>query len=532
MDTFDYLVIGGGSSGSVVASRLSEDPASTVALLEAGGEGRSWVVQTPFAGALMVPTRLNNWAFVTTPQAGLNGRRGYQPRGKTLGGSSAINAMVYTRGTPGDYDRWAALGAEGWKWADVLPWFKKAENNEDFAEPLHGKGGPLNVARSRTGNPWQEHFLDAAREARLPLRDDFNGDEQEGLGVYQVTQKNGERWSAGRAYLHPHMGRRPNLQVSCNARVRKILFEGRRAVGVEVERNGERRVMRARREVIVSAGALQTPQLLMLSGVGPQEQLRRFGVDVLCDAPGVGQNLQDHPDFVFGYAVKSLDLAGITPAGSWRLLKEILRYRRERRGMVASNFAEAGGFLKTAPDLAEPDIQLHFVVALVEDHARKLRFDHGYSCHVCLLRPRSRGSVSLVDADPLTAPAIDPNFLGDPQDVEDMVAGFKLTRSLLDAPALAARRDRDLYTADVRTDEDIRAILRARVDTVYHPVGTCRMGADPEAVVDSRLRVRGVEGLRVVDASIMPTLVGGNTNAPCIMIGEKASAMIFADNRP
>jgi choline dehydrogenase-like flavoprotein len=529
MDEFDFLVIGGGSAGSVVASRLSERADVTVALLEAGNAGDSWVVNTPFAGALMVPTSLNNWAFETVPQAGLGGRKGYQPRGKTLGGSSAINAMVYIRGVAADYDHWAEQGARGWAWADVLPYFIKSEGNADFAGPLHGTDGPLAISHSRTDNPFQQIFVEAAREAGLPLRDDFNGEAQEGCGIYQVTQKNGERCSAARAYLHPNIGRRPNLRVECGARARKILFEGRRATGVEVERGGTVKILRARREVIVSAGALQSPQLLMLSGIGPAEEARRLGLVVVHDAPGVGQNLQDHPDFVFGYALDNLDLVGISLGGGARLLHEISRYRRERRGMMTSNFAEAGGFLKTRPDLSEADIQLHFVVALVENHARTLHLGHGYSCHVCLLRPKSRGSLRLCDADPKSSPLIDPNFLSDPRDVEDMVAGFRLTRSLLDAPAFTNLPRRDLYTAEVRSDDDIRAILRRRVDTVYHPVGTCRMGEDEESVVDSFLRVRGAEGLRVVDASVMPTLIGGNTNAPSIMIGEKAADMILTD---
>jgi choline dehydrogenase-like flavoprotein len=531
MDEFDFLVLGGGSAGSVVAGRLSEDPDLSVALLEAGGAGDSWVVRTPFAGALMVPTSLHNWAFETTPQPGLNGRRGYQPRGKALGGSSAINAMVYIRGTAADYDHWAEQGARGWSWADVLPYFLKSEGNADFSGPLHGTDGPLHVERSRTDNPFHEIFIEAARQAQLPLRDDFNGGEQEGCGVYQLTQKNGERWSAARAYLHPHIGRRANLRVECGARVRRILFEGRRAVGVQYEQGGVVRALRARREVIVSAGALQSPQILLLSGIGPAAEARRVGVEVVHDLPGVGLNLQDHPDFVFGFAADSKDLVGISLGGAARVLREIGRYRRERRGMITSNYAEAGGFLKTSPELSAPDIQLHFVLALVENHARSLRMAHGYSCHFCLLRPHSRGSLRLRDADPASDPLIDPDFLGDDRDVEAMVAGYKLTRRLLDAPALASIRQRDLYTAEVRTDDDIRAILRQRVDTVYHPVGTCRMGEDSLAVVDSSLRVHGLEGLRVVDASVMPTLVSGNTNAPAVMIGEKAADLIRADLR-
>jgi len=523
---FDYLVLGGGSAGSAVASRLSEDPSVSVCLFEAGDKGTDWVIRTPLAGALMVPSKLHNWAFRTVPQVGLNGRQGYQPRGRTLGGSSAINAMIYVRGHRWDYDHWAALGNIGWGYADVLPYFKKAENNENFGGELHGRGGPLEVGFPRTDNPWQKYFLDAATEAQFRSNDDFNGPEQEGFGVYQVTQKNGERWSAARAYLHPHMATRPNLAIECGARVLRILIEDGRAVGAQIHQGGEIRTFRAHREVIVSAGALQSPQILMLSGIGDAAQLKNHGIEVVHHLPGVGRDLQDHPDFIFGYAAKTLDLIGISAAGTVRLVKEILRYRRERRGLVASNFAEAGGFFKTRPDLPAPDIQIHFIVAMVDDHARKLRLGHGFSSHLCLLRPKSRGTLTLASADPLAAPLIDPAFLTHPDDLDDMVAGFKATRRIMDAPALASRRGRDLFTADVRTDDDIRAILRARVDTVYHPVGTCRMGVDDGAVVDPELRVRGIAGLRVVDASIMPTLIGGNTNAPSIMIGEKAADMI------
>jgi len=503
MNEFDYLVIGGGSSGCAVASRLSEKQDVSVALIEAGDSGDSWVVDTPIAGVFMVPTKLHNWAFETEPQPGLNGRRGYQPRGKALGGSSAINAMVYVRGHRADYDHWAALGNKGWAYDDVLPYFKKSECNEDFGGAWHGQDGPLHVAKLRTDNPVHQTFLRAAREAQLPLCEDFNVPEPEGLGIYQVTQKNGERWSAARAYIHPYVGKRPNLRVECGARVRRILCEGKRAKGVEFLQGGMLRSLWARREVILSAGAIQSPQLLMLSGIGDGETLRRFGIEVVAHLPGVGRNLQDHPDFVFAYQARSLDFLGISVAELMHLAREFKRYRSQRRGMMTTNFAEAGGFLKTRTDLSQPDVQLHFVVALVEDHARKLRLGHGYSCHFCLLRPRSRGTVTLRDADPLEAPAIDPNFLADPLDLEDMVAGFKLTRRLMDTPALASRRTRDLFTANVQNDDEIRAVLRQRVDTVYHPVGTCRMGTDESAVVDPALRVRGLDGLRVVDSSMI-----------------------------
>ncbi len=530
-DTFDFVVVGGGSGGCAVAGRLTEDPKTSVAILEAGGSGDKWAVTTPGALALMVPGKLNNWAFATVPQAGLNGRIGYQPRGKALGGSSAINAMVYIRGHRSDYDQWASLGNAGWSYADVLPYFKRSEDNADFGGEYHGKGGPLAVNKLRTDNPVQEIFLQGAREAQFRIREDFNAEDHEGLGIYQVTQKNGERWSAARAYVQPHLATRPNLRVETNAHASRILFEGKRAVGVEYRQGENVRQVRARREVIVSSGAFQTPQLLMLSGVGDQAALSRHGIASVHHLPGVGQNLQDHPDFIFAYLSDSPYFTGMSFSGIVHQLRAIGQYRRERRGPMTTNFAECGGFLKTRPDLDVPDIQLHFGMALVDDHGRKRHWGRGFSCHVCLLRPKSRGNVALAGADPFAAPLIDPNFLGETEDLEAMVAGYKTTRRLMETPALRALQKKDMFTEGVRSDDDIRAVLRARVDTVYHPVGTAKMGSDAMAVVDAKLKVHGLEGLRVVDASVMPTLIGGNTNAPTIMIGEKAADIIKAEMR-
>jgi choline dehydrogenase-like flavoprotein len=525
MREFDYIVIGGGAGGCAVAGRLAEDPAVSVCLLEAGKGDDQTLIKVPFCTALMLPTSINNWAFQTVPQPGLNGRRGYVPRGKVLGGSSSINAMVYTRGHPWDYDHWAALGNDGWSWRDVLPYFKKSEHNENFRDEHHGQGGPLNVANLRSLNPFQEIYLEAARQAGFKLTDDFNGADQEGIGIYQVTQKNGERWNAARAYL----ASRPNLTVVTQTRARRILFAGKRASGVEFLHGGEIRTFAAKREVILAAGALQSPQLLMLSGIGAGAELQQFGIPVIHDLPGVGKNLQDHPDYIFNYRAKSLDLLGISLGGSLHLMKEIGRYRRERTGMMTSNGAEGGGFLRRYPDSPAPEFQLHFVVGMIDSHARKLHMGHGYSCHICLLRPKSVGTVTLASADPTAAPDIDPKFFDHPDDLDAMVDGFKLTRKLMDAPALANIRTGELYTAGIRSDDAIREELKNRSDTIYHPVGTCKMGSDAMAVVDSRLRVHGLEGLRVVDASIMPNLIGGNTNAPTMMIGEKAAEMIRSD---
>ncbi|WP_349742694.1 GMC family oxidoreductase [Roseateles cavernae] len=525
----DYLIIGGGSAGCALAGRLSEDPSCRVTVLEAGGAGDSWVVKTPFAGVLQIPSKLNNWAFETVPQAGLNGRRGYQPRGRVLGGSSAINAMVYIRGHRSDYDAWAAAGNPGWSFDELLPYFIRSENNSRLGAPWHGQSGPLRVSDLRSDSPLHAAWLEAARHCGHPVLDDFNAGEMEGLGVYQVTQHEGERWSAARGYLHPHLGSRPNLQVLTGVRVLRLLLEGRRAVGVEILQDGHKRELRAARELVLSAGALQSPQLLMLSGIGDGAALQRLGLPVTHHLPGVGRNLHDHPDFVFGYLSDSLDTVGISAKGGWRLLQSIARYRRERRGMLTTNFAECGGFLSTRPGLPAPNMQLHFVVALVQDHARKLGLGHGLSCHVCLLRPHSRGTLSLASADPLAAPLIDPAFLQHPDDVQQLVEGYRLTRKLMRAPSLKACWTHEAWTREAQTgdsDAEIEALLRQRVDTVYHPVGSCRMGRDALAVVDAELRVHGIEGLRVVDASVMPQVVSGNTNAPAIVIGEKAADLM------
>lgn len=534
----DIIIVGGGSAGAALAGRLSEDPQCRVLLLEAGGRGDNWVVKTPFAGVLQVPSRLNNWAFETVPQPGLNGRRGYQPRGKTLGGSSAINAMVYVRGHRSDYDGWAAAGNPGWDFDSLLPYFLRSEHNARLGAPWHGQAGPLRVSDLRSDSPLHAAWLAAARECGHPVRDDFNGPDMEGLGVYQVTQHEGERWSAARGYLHPHLGRRPNLQVLTGARALRVLLEGRRATGVELLHEGQRRVLRAAREVVLSAGALQSPQLLMLSGIGDGAELQALGLPVQHHLPGVGRNLHDHPDFVFGYHSDSLDAVGLSLRGGARLLREIGRYRRERRGLVTTNFAECGGFLSTRAGLPAPNVQLHFVVALVQDHARRLGLGHGLSCHVCLLRPQSRGSLRLASADPLAAPLIDPAFLQHPDDVAQLVEGYRLTRELMRAPSLRAFWRREAWTDPAQVDDSdaaIEAVLRQRVDTVYHPVGSCKMGPagrDPWAVVDAQLRVHGLQGLRVVDASIMPSVVSGNTNAPTIAMAEKAADLILGRSEP
>ena len=524
---FDYVVVGSGSAGSVMGGRLSENPGTSVAVLEAGEETSQWYVKVPLAVILMIPSKLNNWAFDTVPQKALNGRVGYQPRGKGLGGSTAINGMVYIRGHRWDYDHWASLGNERWSHDDVLPYFIRSENNESIDNEYHGKGGPLNIADWRTDNPLHHIYIEAMQKAGVPLNTDFNGATQDGVGLLQLTMKNGERWSAARAFLLPHIGVRKNLKVMTGALVRRVLFEGKRAIGVEFERGGKVQRVMARNEVILSAGAIQSPHLLMLSGVGPADHLREHDIPVVHDLPGVGQNFQDHPDVALVYRTKSADAYGISFKAAWRLLREVFRYRKTRRGMVASNIAESGAFIKTDPDLPAPDIQTGFLAAILDNHGRTMHRGHGYSSHVILLRPKSRGKISLKSADPRVPPDIDPAFLEHPDDVEVMLKGFKMVRELDKAPGLAEIRGEEIFTADARTDDEIRENLRQRVDTIYHPVGTCKMGSDAMAVVDNKLRVHGIEGLRVVDASIMPTIVGGNTSAPTMMIAEKASDMIL-----
>jgi len=530
--SFDYIIIGAGSAGCVLASRLSEDPDVSVCLLEAGGPDTNVLIHAPVGVAAMMPTKINNWAFETIPQEGLNGRKGYQPRGKTLGGSSSTNAMLYVRGNKWDYDNWAALGNKGWSYDEVLPYFKKSEGNEIFTDEFHGNDGPLTISNATDASDINSMFLESCEQNGLKTIEDYNGAEQEGSFMYQRTVRDGERCSAAKAFLTPIMDR-PNLTVITHALTEKVLFEDKKVTAVCYKKDGQSVDINCNKEVIVSSGAFGSPQVLMLSGVGPAEHLAEKGIEVVHDLPGVGQNLQDHIDYVQTYKVSSKeDTFGLSVRGSAKMLKSMFEWKNNRTGKITSTLAESGAFFKTVDDVEAPDAQFVFVVGIVDDHARKVNLGHGYSCNITVARPDSTGEVKLKSNNPEDAMAIDPKFFADNRDMEVMIHGAKLMQDVLEGTPFDDIRGKMLYEVENGNEAQLEEDIRNRADTQYHPVGTCKMGTsdDAMAVVDNELKVYGVDRLRVIDASVMPKVTTGNTNAPTIMIAEKAADMIRGIN--
>jgi choline dehydrogenase len=520
--SYDYIIVGAGSAGCVLAARLTEDLRTRVLLLEAGGAGGAKEIRIPAAFSKLFKTGMD-WNYATEPEPHLHERRLYWPRGKVLGGSSAINAMIYIRGNRADYDFWRETGNAGWGFAEVLPYFKKSENQERGASEYHGVGGPVNVTDPRYVNPLTRAFLAATEEIGIARNADFNGPEQDGAALYQVTQKNGARWSAADGYLQPAR-ERSNLTVLPGAHATRVLLEGKRAVGVAFLRGGVAEEARADGELILAGGTVNSPQLLMLSGIGPASELKSAGISPMHDLPGVGKNLQDHPMVSVGYlCTQKISLDGAETLGNF------LRWLVWKNGPLASNVAEAGLFLRTRVGLAVPDLQLLFGPAYYRGHGLVRRKEHCFGFGPTLITPESRGEISLRSANPLDAPAIRANYLSTGADLRTMIAGVRLARRLAHAKSFDQFRGEELHPgAAMTSDAEIAEFLRNELETLYHPVGTCKMGVDALAVVDARLRVHGIAGLRVVDASIMPRVPAGNTNAPVIMIAEKAAEMIRA----
>ena len=529
---YDYIVCGAGSAGCTVAERLSRDSSASVLVLEAGGSDNSPIIRTPMLLQYAVTGEQFNWGYWTEPQRQLNDRKLLWPRGKTLGGSSSINAMHYMRGAPENYDEWEReYGAEGWNWKTALPAFKEVQHQTRGESELHGVGGPLWVQDIQKLNPLTEDFFKAADQLQYKRNDDFNGPQQEGFGPYQVTQRGYKRCSAADAFLRPAL-ERENCSVQTGAMVRRVILENGRATGVEVEIEGEIHTLNARKEVILSGGAINSPQTLLLSGIGPANELREAGVSVEHDLPGVGKNLQDHLDVTAQVWTKSATSIGNSLRSLPQHMYMVARWALKGDGPFTNNPVQGGAFIKSAHaenDL--PDLQLVFIPAISNAHGMEKARGHGITLHVCQLYPRSRGEITLKTTDPNDHPAIQPNYLEDEFDLDVLTDGLAKVRDILNAPAFDHDRKEERFPgAHITTMAGLRDDVRARAETLYHPTSTCAMGSGELSVVDSRCRVKGVEGLRVVDASVMPRLIGGNTNAPTIMIATRAAAMIAEDN--
>jgi choline dehydrogenase len=526
---FDYIIVGAGSAGCVLANRLTASGRHRVLLLEAGGPDRNIWIHIPLGYGKLFANAKVNWLYCTEPEPDLNNRKVIQPRGKVLGGSSSINGLLYVRGQHEDYDHWRQLGNTGWAFADVLPYFRRAEDQERGADDLHGTGGPLAVSDVSEPHPLCEAFIEASQQARFPRNDDFNGPTQEGAGYFQLTARNGRRWSTAAGYLR-QAKRRPNLAVVTNALATRVLFSGRRAIGVEYRQGQTTHTAYADGEVILSSGAFNSPQLLQLSGLGPEKVLRDLGIDVIADLPGIGADLQDHLQIRMQYrCTEPITMNDVI--NHWRYRYGAgLRYLTSRKGLLTIGAGYAGAFLRTRPELASPDVQIHFIIFSADSAGGALHPFPGFMTSVCQLRPESRGFVRIKSSDPNVPPAIQPRYLSARADCDCVVDGLKLMRRVMDQPAMRKyiAEERDPGEA-CTSDADLLGFARNTGTTVYHPTSTCRMGSDATAVVDERLRVRGFERLRVIDASIMPTVVSGNTNAAAVMIGEKGADMVLED---
>lgn len=528
---FDFIIIGAGSAGAALAARLSENSQFSVCLIEAGKKDTHPLVHIPFGLSFLARVKNITWGYDTVPQKQLNNRQLYWPRGKLLGGSSSINAMCYIRGVPEDYDLWERMGATGWNWRSVLPYFKKSENQEHGESDLHGASGYLNVSDLRYTNPISENFVCAAEQLGLDKVKDFNSKKREGLGFYQVTQENGQRCSSAKAYLTKAKDR-SNLTIITNALVQKVLIEGGEATGVALVQGGKVIELHARKEVILSAGAINSPQLLMLSGIGPKAHLVEHGIETKVDLPGVGQNLQDHLDAIVQHKCKSRESYAISPLLLPRYIKAAWRYLFKRDDIFSSNIAEAGGFDRSLYATSKPDLQYHFLPAILADHGRKTAFGYGYGLHVCQLYPKSRGQIRLRSSKATDLVDIDPNYLSHPDDQKTLINAVRKAREILNAPAFDEYQSNEVKPGlHVQSDDEVLDFIKAHAESIYHPIGTCKMGCleEEQTVVSPSLKVKGVRGLRVVDASVMPTIIGGNTNATTIMIAERCADLIKQD---